>query len=226
MALASLVYGIALARNGNPTKALPHLEAGIRFVESQNRGLTVGEERTQHLTEWYESYATLAAALHRAGRDADAFAVMEQSRGRELRRALRSGGRRLMEKVSPAFAAELQTLEAELEALQRTLVEQRSRPAAQRSEDFATLERHWDVRKKRRSELARWLERKHPKVAREAGSSLPATVAELQAVREGEVLLATMVGKQEVLLFQASREHFWCTPSRWGKTRWRFSCAR
>jgi CHAT domain-containing protein/tetratricopeptide (TPR) repeat protein len=198
----SLTLGQLLVQTGDPAAGVRLLEEGLELAEWITSGITVGEERSQHLGRWYQDYVQLAFGYHALGRDADAFRVLERSRARELRRSLRNGARRIAGKVSPEYRRELEELEAELAGVQSMLLDETAKPPDDRRQDLASLEARAEDLRRRRTEMEHRLQRELPALAGDAGVGPVVEIDELSARLEpGEAILATMVGHDRSLVF-------------------------
>ncbi len=216
-ATTNLRSGSALVEAGRYEEAIARLESGIAWSEEVRSGLTVGEERTGHADRYYDDYVDLARAFVHSGRPNDAFATLERSRSRELRRLYRSGGPGLPERVRPELAADIARVEEHLASLQSTLLEERARPARERGPTFAALSAGADSLQSIREELVRRVQREAPDYAREVGLGPSASAGDVsRALAPGEALWAVMVGHRKSVAFWVRAEGIECREIAWG----------
>jgi CHAT domain-containing protein/Tfp pilus assembly protein PilF len=83
--------GRALRARGAPAQAAEQLRAAVEAVESVASGVRLEERRAGFLADKWEAYAALALVEQARGRAADAFAVSERMRGRQMLAILARG---------------------------------------------------------------------------------------------------------------------------------------
>ncbi len=210
--------GSALLRAGAAAEAAVVLDSALVLREEFDEALASSEDRAQLQSRWHAATVDLALARVRAGRAAAAFACVDRSRSRELRR---TAGRLQVEPRGARarrIARELAAAERALVASQIELIERAAaaRASSQRSvEQLQASCAHWRAR---RHALARELQRASPADARERGLGEPTTVAALRArLAPGEGLLAWLVGEDRSLVFAVTRERLVTREVPWGE---------
>jgi CHAT domain-containing protein/tetratricopeptide (TPR) repeat protein len=198
---ARLTLGRALLESGRPQQAAAMLEEGLAWFESVQSAVRASAERSAYQARWHDSYVSLARAYAASSRNAMAFATLERSRARELRRVFAAGASSFG-RVPAQLARRLDAVESRLAMLQASLLHQYAQPAAERPKGLGRLESRVDSLRSEWEKLNNRLQREAPGYAREAGLTPASRVGDLQkALRAGERLLAFMVGRDVTLVF-------------------------
>jgi CHAT domain-containing protein/tetratricopeptide (TPR) repeat protein len=197
-----LALGAAQLDAGRPWDAIASLESGLGWFERVRSSVRASEDRSGWQASYQDAFVSLVTAYVRTGQVHAAFATLERSRAREMRRL--AGARTPGLARGPALrpTRELERAEADLAGVQATLRREYDRPARERSRDTQALESEADSLRRRWTVLARRLEREAPDYARASG------VTPLLAAREvsrrlgaGERVLAFATGPHGTLRF-------------------------
>ena len=217
IARARLALGAALVASRRPAEAAAMLEGGLGWFEAVQSGVPASEERTAYQTLWHDGYVWLARAYARLGRREMAFATLERSRARELRRLARSTAvveRRLLGQLPLRLAR----VDSSLTEAQALLLYAYSLPGPRRPTDLARLEDQVDSLRAARSALHRRLQREARPYAREVGLLPPIKVTELhRRLRSDERVMAFMVGTDGSLLFDLAHDSLQVREFAWGE---------
>lgn len=206
VASASLSYGLALQSAGRVAESAPLLEMGIAYPEAQIASTSSGDERSRTRRRWLDYYGDLARAYQAGGWTADAFALLERSRARELRAQFGEAAAGASSHLSEALATELREQEADLAAVQLLLLEEWAKPVRSRDQALPQMEARADSLKRSWAELQVRVQRAAPEFARAAGIAPPMSLSEVQARLEPhETLVAFMNGWQRLLRFDVTR---------------------
>lgn len=203
---ASLSLALALQSAGRLAESVAPLEAGLAHREQLLLTSASGDERSRVQRRWQAYYGDLARAYHAAGRTADAFALLEHSRAREMRAQFAGTGVGVTRHVPAELAREMGERETELATLQQVLLEEWARPPRARNAALPRLEARADSLKRGWDDLQVRVQRAAPEYARASGLAQPMTLAEVQAqLKPNELLIAYMIGWQRLLRFDVTR---------------------
>ena len=207
LASQRLDLGTALLASGRPAEAAEALERGLPWFEDLLSESGASDDRITTQSRWQDAYVELAVSRLRAGSPAAAFAVMDQCRARELRRAFGDRAPAAPGAVPATLARELaEVRDATVEA-QAVLVRQYALSPAARDRALATWEARADSLRERLLELRRRAALAAPAAAVAAGYGEVLGVDTLRArLRPDERLLAFFTGERHALRFELSRD--------------------
>jgi len=215
---ARLTLGEALLAAGRPRESAETLEQGLAWFETIQSEVKASQERSAYQSHWHDGYVVLARAYAASSLPARAFATLERSRARELRRLFMARRTTTPRHVPAALAARVERLESDLATAQASLLGLYAQPAAERSRAQGGLERRVDSLKTEWERLQRRVQREAPDFARSAGLMPAVSPADLQrSLRPGDRVIAFMVGTRASLIFDVSSRSLRVDELPWGE---------